>query len=1315
MLWEFSSIQVIHRITLTEFRSRGKKSLEFSPWGWALMNFSKFRSVSIILLALLVLVSVPTFAQQTLGSVDGTVTDQSGAVVQGATVKIHNTATNLEVTAVTKEDGSFNIADLPIGAYEVTFSKQGFKTELHSAIIVQGNRTTTVAGKLQTGEVSSTVTVNSTPLLNETDTTTGYVLGSLAIDNTPLGTGSFTQLAILSPGVSADLLNTTGTNAGLGNQSIWANGQRDTSNSISMNAVSANNIFNGKTSSQLTGNRVVLNTGESFNSTTGEIVTSTSVYGAIGQALPTPPPETIQELHVNSAMYDASQGANSGAQIELITKSGTNGYHGGAYEYHQTTGWNADPWFNKQAGLPTPGLQRNVFGGLLGGPITKDKLFFFTSYQGQRVTDQSQAISIVAVPVGLTDDRSNAGLIAAANSFLSPTGPCGQDGNPACFTGTIDPTASKILNAKVPNGSYFIPSANNTTSTTGEANVIGPDAHFVADQVNGNIDYIFSSKDRLAAKYYYQRDPNTTPFANSELLGFPQTMQAGSQLFSLDNTTILTPNLTWEQRFGFIRMGAYASTAQGFTPSDLGMTLPEDARFPSINIRVADNYNAFNSLSIGPTSNFANAGIFQNSFQWSQTLNWVHGRHSISTGIDWNDTQLNVINKNNEVDRVTFEDFLGFLQGQVCGPNTTFCSGQDASEALDGASNRYYRAHQLGTFVQDDIRIMPNLMVDIGLRWDWDGPLSEKNGMLTNFYPSDYSYDVATDSFGTLANGEPAIGLVIPASNKAFGFKGVSNSTLTGRQWGFAPRIGLVYSPSFLKNFVISGGYGLYYDRGEFFTEFSPPAGGGISGPFGVTVAEPFVVPFFAVTGGSFAQPFGSAPLPPPPANLSAVTGLVPNASQLVGNTTTFCGQTGQSGCGPLFFGGYDPKNTIPYSENWTLQLQWQPINSWLFSLAYVGNHGLHELMPVPFNQAQIATPQNPVLAGGPFQQNYSYGYNVTSTENISTIVDGFGTGNAALRAPYIGYDPNSDFNESIGISHYNALQVGLNKQFSHGLLITASYTWSHTLDEQSGLGLFYNGNNPNDPASGYGNSDFDRRNVFTLSYLYQFPTLPHATGFKNQALNGWGIDGVTVLQSGQPYSVIDFSGGAASIYWGGGQDAITNPIVPVGGVGSTTTNPFLQGTTGINANKPVLNSAAFGIPTPIAPGTGGVPPCDSDGTCDNYETGYVTGERNIFRGPFQNRFDFSVFKAFKLNERFALKYDAQFFNIFNHPSFDTPNNNVEFNPFFNNPPIYGFSGFPACVPATGAYTCPPGGHLGLIQHTVGSPRFIQMALHLTF
>src|SRR5580704_8338110 len=325
----------------------------------------------------LFLVVLSCYAQETLGSINGTVTDASGATVSKADIKVKNLATNLEETVSTKEDGSFIVSDLPIGTYEVKVSRDGFKTEIFSNILVQADRRITVNVGLQPGAVSAQVTVSSTPLLNQTDITNGYTLNSDLIQSAPLGTGSFTQLAILSPGVNADFLSGSGTNAGLGNQNIFANGQRDSSNSFNFNGVSTNNLFNGKSSSSVSANRFVLNTGENF-SAGGEVQTSTSVYSAIGQALPSPPPETIEELHVNTSMYDASEGAYSGAHVSLQTKSGTNGFHGQAYEYHQTDAWNAAPFFrNSDPTIPAdqkvPTLKRNTFGATIGGPVLKDK------------------------------------------------------------------------------------------------------------------------------------------------------------------------------------------------------------------------------------------------------------------------------------------------------------------------------------------------------------------------------------------------------------------------------------------------------------------------------------------------------------------------------------------------------------------------------------------------------------------------------------------------------------------------------------------------------------------------------------------------------------------------------------------------------------------------------------------------------------------------------------------------------------------------------------------------------------------------------
>ncbi len=321
------------------------------------------RVVATLILFLLIGAQIPCQAQQTVGAITGTVLDSSGATVGEAVVKAHNVATNLEVTVHSKSNGSYSIPNLPVGTYELRFTKEGFETETHTQVLVTSDRTTTIDGALKVGAVSTTVEVTAVALMNQTDATNGYVVDQATIQITPLGTGSFTQLAILTPGVHADFLEGSGSNAGLGNQAIFANGNRDTSNSFSLNGVGTNNLFNGTSTSSLGENRFVLNTGENFG-VGGEIQTN-SVYGAIGQSLPTPPTDAIQEVAVNAAMFDATQGNNSGAHISVLTKSGTNQIHGTAWEQWQNNDMNAAPFFyNASPALTTkiPFVNRNQFG-----------------------------------------------------------------------------------------------------------------------------------------------------------------------------------------------------------------------------------------------------------------------------------------------------------------------------------------------------------------------------------------------------------------------------------------------------------------------------------------------------------------------------------------------------------------------------------------------------------------------------------------------------------------------------------------------------------------------------------------------------------------------------------------------------------------------------------------------------------------------------------------------------------------------------------------------------------------------------------------
>ena len=1214
-----------------------------------------------LLLVLFLICSLPSAAQQNLGAITGTVADSTGAVLQKTEVTLINHAIGLTKTVTVKDDGSYYFPDLPIGTYTLSFNHPGFKKEVHDQILVQADRTTTLPIRMQVGGGDTTVEVKGTPLLNSVDTTNGYVLNSQQIEETPLGTGSFTQLAVLSPGVNADFLSGTGTNAGLGNQAIWANGQRDTSNTFTINSVNVSNIFNGKSGSQLPGNRNVLNTGENFLNNGATIQTNTSVYDAIGQGLPTPPQETIQELRVNTSMYDATQGATSGAHIDVQTKSGTNAMHGQVYGYRDFGGLDANNFFNNNAengtitnpvtGAPAPiaqpPLHRGLVGATVGGPIIKDKFFYFASYQYTTVTDTLGGLGAlrISVPTELGSDRSTAGLQVVANAL--------NGGTPV----TLNPVAVKVLQSKLSNGQFLIPSATNNGIDGTDASILSPASTFIAHQASGNLDYILNSKDQLFLKTYFQVDPTSTPFTpHNDLLGFPQQLLSQGNTASLQNVISVSPSISWDQKIGFVREKVFSTAGQPLTAGAAGINVFGSQQFPGITIHAVNDPLAaaqLGGLQFGPNSNFANTGVAQNQLELSSNLTWVKGRHTFQFGGNFDRSQLNIINLANQVGFVGFNSFLDFMDGNVA------TSGRNPSELFTGSTSRYYRASQVGMYASDKIKLTRTLNFTAGLRYDWDGPLSEVNGSLINFDPTKYQFNAATD---TIVND----GLVVAGNNPQFATPGASNSTITGRQWGIAPRLGLAWSPSFVKNVVIRAGWGMYYDRGEFFTEFSPTAGGGINGPFGATLQPPSVVQTVAPAGATFQNPFGTT-APPQGQTPQSFANSLPNLAGLI------------NGGQPFEFGGYDPRNKLPYTENWNLDIQWQLLNDWVVTAAYIGNHGVHEVEPIPFNQPGIATAQNPING-----QTSSYGYNVVPSETISS----FDGGNTDLRVPFVGFSPNSVLYEANGISNYNAAQLQITKRFSHGFMINTSYTYSHSLDEGSALGLFFNGNNALSLGQNYANSDFDRTHVVSINYIYQIPKLAQFHGVADKLLNGWGIAGLTTFESGQPYSVIDFSGSQGSIFYGS-NDFITNPIIPLAPGFTPQTAGNGQG--GLNPN-------AF-APQFLTPGQDGVP------AGDTLESAFSNNGRNLFRGPFQKRADLSIFKDTAITERVHIKYAFNVFNLTNTPSFDTPNNNVSFNNGFNNPPTFFANGAAAAA----------GSGFGLIQNTLGSPRLIQMNVHVTF
>jgi hypothetical protein len=1287
-------------------------------------------------------------AQQTLGGITGTVTDKTGSVLPETVVTIVGDQTGLTRTQKTNPNGTYDLVNLPIGTYTLTFTHDGFESEKIPSITVQADRTATVNTTLAIGKVGTVVVVDATPLMNAVDTTNGYVLEKDQIDAIPLPTGSFTGLAILSPGVNAELPGGTGANSGLGNQPIWANGQRDTSNSFLLNGVDASNLFNGKSTSQVNSARIVNNTGVGGpgSSTSAEPIQSTaSVYLAVGQALPTPAPETIQELRVNTSMYDAQQGSTSGAHIDMSTAAGTNKLHGSAY-LHRGTDWlNAAPYFyNQDPNIPAdqkvPELHRYTLGGTLGGALIKDKLFGFVSYQHVHDSDQEIGLSRLMVPLDFnpgycgTSSRqgpafTNCLLNIANNDFLVP------NGYPAMTAAQINSVASTIFQYQLPNGQYMVPWSDGITPSPNfpENAVVPGTAYFTADQAVTNLDWNQSARDTVSLKYYYQHDPSIAPYAYSNVAGFTQNLDAGSQVAALTNTQTLRPNLSVVEVLGILREKVYSTIQQPFAPQQLGINTFGSSYFPGIaivNILTANSPvpNDFLSFGQGSASQGAFTGVFQNRIMPSADAIWNHGKHTITFGGSYAYTQLNTRDERTNQGIISSADFGQFLQGLVT-TNDDFTT----TKFLQGDANRYYRAGQTGAYLQDKFQFRSNLSLTGGLRFDWNGGLTEKHGRIYNFDPSLYSYNATTD---TLASN----GIIIAGNNNLFPTKGVSNTTLTGRQWGLAPRLGVAWSPKkFNDKVVVRAGTGLYYDRGELFVYLSPGYAAGVvnGGPFGVNQTPPYVNSQNCNPSTISNYYLGYIPTCPAPYSLSNPWGLslgpgptgnpadVDNYIPFTTTPGTGVANAISNGAQLFSFANYNRANKLPYTINDTLDFQWQPRNDLVIDVGYVGNFGRHEIIPLPFNQAGIASPTSPIRAGTPSEQDYTYGYTVQGPASCNPDVFGscsainlpngqpmlatYEGGNIDLRVPYLGYSAESETYKAAGISAYNALQAHLEKRMSHGLQLGVSYTYSHSLDEQSAMGLFYNGNNPNNLRSSYGSSDFDRTHVFNFSYLYQLPKFFPESSFRGKVADGWAIQGLTVIQSGQPYSIIDYSGAVGSIYFGT-SDGITNPVVPL--APGCTPKSALTGQVGAAPGTTALKASCFTLPLLSPGGLGGAIPAG-----DTFETDFTSGQRNIFRQSWQREADISLVKVTPLTERVSVKYTFDVFNLTNTASFDVPIDDITQNAGYNDFPLVGTPVLPqgcgTSNPTNNFYSCGVG--LGAVNKTIGHPREIQMTLRVQF
>ena len=1125
--------------------------------------FGQGSIVGPLLIALLVAgVLVPSILAQSggTGALTGMVTDPSGAVIPTVTVTATDIATGQSRNLTTGTTGLYKFSFLPPGQYRVKFTATGFKSVEIPSVTVNVTETTVLDRRLEIGVQAETVTVQASQGAVDTATSAlGTLVSSETVTTLPLTSRNFTQILNLSAGVTSDVNNATA--LGRGTQATTSvNGSNPGQNNYQMDGVTANSIgFLGNPSDQ---------------------------SGTAGLSIPSP--DAIEEFKIQTSTYDASYGRNPGANVNVVTKSGTDHFHGTAFEFLRNSDLNANDFFynanNPLAATQRQILDQNQFGGTFGGPIKKDKLFFFGSYQGTRARNgvAPQGLSSADLPP-IPDDRTSANFpsqLAAANcgyNTLIPGTP-----NVACDGSNINPVALKILQLKNADGSYYFPGSG--TSGYKEVQFSIP-ARFTEDQVVANVDYLITPKQTLQAKYFYSRDPILSPMGETggNIPGEPTQIQASNTNVLLQLTSLLSNTFTNEARISYQRNSGYLSDTlpANSTPADLGVTTLVATPYMPWLYFLTNGIHLFNGFSPGSQ--------VTNQIQYGDQIAWSRGTHTIRAGGEYEQVQYY---SDPGLQRGflligTFNDFLVGQAGNIFG-----CPACGIGDGPEGQTLHSYRLHDIYWFVQDDWKIKPRLTVNLGVRWEYDGSLSDIYGHLTDTWPSQlatvpippsgpsnsaaaYAGYVVPDNF----NGTVPAGVLKTNSGYSFNHPPYNN---------FAPRFGFAWQLTSKGNLVLRGGAGLFYDRVwmdtmvRSFTQSPPYATTFNTGfPNTETLQDPFPTP---------TTPLGSFP-------------------QRWANFAT--GAT--SGLSAYFL---DPDVHTPLVRSYNLNVQYEFAPKWVLEVGYVGNSGINLMDEYRnYNFAELATPSNPV--------------NGLTTSTLANI---------NLRVPYLGYTPVGLQGTAFdGTSNYNSLQVTLRKQFSHGLMMQAAYTWSKNLTDLGGTGTSIesaNSNNPSNFSQQYGPTFFSRPQRFTVNYTYDLPLGEHH-GPAGILLNGWTVAGVTTIQDGNPLTIMD--AGAGSIY--GGSATARAQLCP----GMTGANILSQGS---------IESRLYGyfVPGAFCP----APVVSADGGTDYGNSGV-----GIALGPGQFNWDMTVMKLFKITEAQRVQFRAEFYNAFNHPQFANPNTTV--------------------------------------------------------
>ncbi len=1154
------------------------------------LNFLAIKGVSALVLIGL-LSSVMAWASVG-GSISGTVKDPSGSVIPSADVTVREVSTGVSYQTRTDSKGQYTLPVLPVGRYELDVQAVGFQGYRRKEIVLDTNAALTLDAALQIGNVAQSVSVTDNTLHVETTSTQmGQVISGRRMTAVPLDGRSFTDLLSLQPGVApatsitsttvqdvgATVLNPSGT---LNPGTISVNGQREFANFFSVNGADAEEDVNA-------GTAIIPNL------------------------------DSIAEFRIITSNFDAEYGEFSGGQVSVITKSGSNQFHGNAFEFLRNTDLDARNYFSPTRGA----FRQNQFGGTIGGPIRHDKVFFFVDYQGTR---QTQGIDTgnISVPsdadrMGNLSDFGNAsggnqlnGKVGGpyfASLLTQKLGYTVTQGEPYYFPGCnqANAIAGKCVfpNAVIPQSAWsvpaqrmlqYIPAPNsaNGFATSSFNQTVRDDKG--AARVDAN------TRLGLLSAYYFIDDfdlDNPYPVAQSgaSVPGFNALTTGRAQLLSLGDTKTFNATTVNELHLSYTRdltnLGqpvggqGVSLVSQGFanadgTPSIVAL----DPRGESV-----ENLN-FNGYSTGAAAN----QLIQanNTYQVADTLSKVLGTHTMKFGGEFHADEVNAhpiaqFNGNfSFTGQETGVDFADFLIGV---PNLYNQSQLNPF---------YARNKYVGLFAQDSWHVLPNLTLNYGLRWDRIAPWSERYNQISTFVPGAQSVVFPGAPAGILYPGDP----------------GIPNTLAPIGSGSFAPRVGLAWSPqaeagSFLgKVLGAPGNTSVRASFGNFYTAIDALSIGVLAAnaPYGTTYTSPapplFATPFItAASGQDNGQPF---PYTFAPLNSSRSH---PDANI---DWSTYEPISG--------IPGYDIHNRTPYTEEWMLSIERQAGPNTVFSASYVGtsSHRLRVLIePNSGNPAlclslsQQSEVQPGTLTCGPGGEDTVY----------FPIAGGQVNGTRGPLGPNFG---SNALQSTIGAANYNAVELSA-RHTSGRLEFAASYTYGKTLDQSSNIAEEVN---PFNPSLSYAISSFDVKQNFVVSYEYQLPfdQLFHP----DRLTKGWSLSGITRFASGFPITMVN--NGDNSLI-GTNPNGINNSSIDEpdynGGPLHLNHNPRTNGNN-------YFDSTAFSMNALGTPGT---------------------ARRRFFYGPGADNYDMAVAKNLPLTESKALTFRVEAFNVFNHTQFNGP------------------------------------------------------------